>query len=136
MIHKGCGGNIAIDVSELYTLQSPAFTISVKGIIPGMMELSSKDSSGRLRLFCQKCGDHFSDKKDYEDELQDTCSVCGELYSPSEIKVTEPISKICNNCLEGKSSGNGTQKRILSLYGGAIRTADSPTLLTVMMKKM
>jgi hypothetical protein len=136
MNHKKCGGQIVLDLSGSFVINSPSLNITTKGISPGMIQIDASSQKKRPVLICKICEEKFSTQDEFEEGILEICGVCGHEYPPSEIRVTDFISRICNNCMkdDGKKS-DSSQKRILFLYGEVIRKVENPTLLTILMKK-
>lgn len=139
MIHKKCGGKLVLDCTSLYLIQSPSVKISSRGIFPGIIQIDSNKVKSTAKLICSKCQEVFSSKDEYEDGILEPCSICGNSYPPSEIKVTDCLSNVCVHCIElansSKLSSNKIKDKMLMLYGEILNKADSPTLLTILMKK-
>lgn len=138
MIHKDCGGNIVIDVSSVYRLRSPSIVYTQKGISPGMIEIDTSGKRGVFTLLCEKCEESFSQREEFEKNILEKCDACGEFYSPSEIKITDYIPKICIKCInkENRKEVSTARNRYISLFGEAIKSlGDAPALLTILMKK-
>ncbi len=139
MKHKKCGGSIVMDLTGLYIINSPSISITPKGISPGMIQIDSCVNKSHAKLICNKCNQVLSTKEDFEEEIIESCGVCGNEYDPSQIHVTDYISKICNECLNSKSTKTRTsnpQRNLLSLYGEIIQKGENPTLLTILLKKI
>lgn len=140
MIHKNCGGNIVMDLSGMYLINSPGLNITTKGIFPGMLQVDTSPEKRHIKLLCSKCGDSFSTKEEFESGIVDVCDICGKERSPSEIRITDYIPKICDNCIDNENSAklteNSIQKRIFSLYGEVLHKIESSTLLTILLKKL
>lgn len=139
MIHKDCEGQIVLDCSGIYTIQSPSMVITPKGITPGMIQIDAcKDKKG-VKLICSKCGEVFSTKDDFENKVLEECGICRHGKSPSKIRVTEYISRVCDDCIErvkvGKINTSRKADQILSYFGEVLQKLDAPTLLTILMKK-
>jgi hypothetical protein len=103
-----------------------------------MVQINASSQKKRVKLICSICEKEFVTKEDFEDEITESCCVCGNNYPPSKIKISDYIPKLCENCHEGNIPSKGgdiMQRRLLSLYGEAIRKESNPTLLTILMKK-
>lgn len=137
MIHKNCSGNVVVDLSSLYTLRSPSISISTRGLAHGMVQIESSKNKKPAVLLCEKCDQAFTNKEEFESGILEKCEVCQELYPPGELRVTDYIPLICEDCIKDKTrtpddTSNG---RYISLYMGVITKGDHPTLLTILMKK-
>lgn len=139
MIHKKCKGNIVLDCSSIYIINSPSMTINTKGITPGPIQIDYAKKKEPTKLMCIKCGSSFGTKEEFEEEILDSCSICGEECPPSQIRVTDYVNKICDTCIErGKSNKlnpDVLKDKMLMLYGQMLSKGDNPTLLTILMKK-
>jgi hypothetical protein len=139
MIHKSCGGKIVLDCTSMYIIQSPSIIISSKGISPGMIQIDScKDKKG-VKLLCSKCQITFSGKDDFENNLLDTCGICGNNHPPSKLRVSEFLSKVCEDCIDRTKSSkldiNKRKDQILAYFGEALQKLDAPSLLSILLKK-
>ena len=140
MIHKKCGGQIVMDCSSMYKIQSPSIVITTKGIQPGMIQIDTNNKRETPKLMCSSCGDIFQSKDEFESEILETCNICEQEKPPSEIMVNEYIYKICKTCIDKASNPEKlnlslSKDRTLSLYGQILKKADNMSLLTILMKK-
>lgn len=138
MKHKNCGGNIVLDLSSVYIINSPTIVISTKGMSPGMIQIDSSPGKNASKLSCNKCGESFSGKEKFEEEILGTCSICNKEFPPSELKVNDYIPMVCNECLDpnSKKKVESLQRSMLALYQEVLMKQDNPTLLTILMKKI
>lgn len=142
MRHIKCGGTIVLDCTSIFLLQSPAMVINSKGISPGMIEVVVNNKNGGFKYICQECDKVFSSKEEIEEQITETCSTCGDEHSPSHIRISDHVSRICNFCIEKVRNGkiqkldlSSINGRMLATLGSAIVSGDMPTLLTLMLKK-
>lgn len=139
MIHKKCTGKLVLDCTSMYLIQSPSIKITVNGVFPGVVQIDSNKAKGNARLICSKCGDTFSTKNEFEDEVLETCGLCGKNYPPSEIKINDYFTGLCIHCISKINSSkldvSEIKDRMLYMYGEILNKIDSPTLLTILMKK-
>lgn len=140
MIHKKCGGNIVMDCSSLYKIQSPSVVITTKGISPGMVQIDIANKRESSKLMCSSCGQIFQTKEEFDTEILETCIICEHEKSPSEIMINDYVNKICKECIDrannpDKLNTRLSKDRTLSLYGQAIRKVENISLLTILMKK-
>jgi len=119
----------------MYSIRSPAINISTKGIFPGVVEIAAPVKKSQVALVCPFC-DEIIQKEDFDNEITEKCSICGDVFPPSEIYVNDYISKICYGCIEKKQHGNNEIiNTYISLYDGVISRENSVTLLSLLMKK-
>lgn len=140
MIHKKCGGNIVMDCSSMYKIQSPSIQITTRGIQPGMVQIDTLNKRETPKLMCSSCGDVFQTKEEFESEILETCNICEHEKPPSKIMVNDYVYKICNECIDRannpeKLNPKLSKDRTLSLYGQVLKKVENVSLLTILMKK-
>jgi hypothetical protein len=93
--HKGCGGNLVLDVSGAVALLTPSFNFGVDSVGVGVVELSKRNNSvpiGKL-FMCSKCSNPVKTL-----EIEGQCIVCRKHHSPSRLNVTNAVPLICDDC--------------------------------------
>lgn len=141
MIHKKCGGKILLDCTSMYSIQSPSIRITPNGILPGVIQIDLNKEGKGSRYVCSTCGEILFGKEQYEKEIVEICCLCGEQHCPSEIRINDYISGICINCISKATSNDKelnpskNKDKLYIMYGELLKKQDSPTLLTVLLKK-
>lgn len=140
MKHRDCGGHIILVASEMYELVSPSLSITTRGISPGILELSTK-KGGSFKLLCSQCGEIFSSKEEFEEEVIESCSFCKGEKSPSELLVSDMFAPICKSCRsktpERKPAREQTMTdKLLIMYSEYLKNSNMPTLLSILTKKV
>ena len=95
--HKGCGGQLLLDVSGAVALLTPSFNFRVESTGIGTVELSERGKSvpiGQLFL-CSKCA-----QSPKQLEIEGQCIVCRKYQPTSKLNITTAIPLICGDCLE------------------------------------
>lgn len=139
MIHKNCGGSLVIDCSSMYVIRSPSIKITSKGLQPGVIQIDSSKIKSSAKLMCSTCHATFSNKEEYMEGVQEICSICHEKRDASEIKFADNTGFVCIHCIKKLSDSKfdikTSKDKLLLLYGEILSKVDSPTLLTILMKK-
>lgn len=133
MYHKKCTGKIEIDCTSMFVLRSPSIRVDSTGIFPGPIQIDSAKIKSSAKLVCHNCQETFTTKDEYEEGIVETCAICRDKYPPSQIRVVDGLSYVCQNCIDSKSSSK--ENKIAMYFGELIRNKDYPTLLTILMKK-
>jgi len=95
--HKGCGGQLLLDVSGAVALLTPSFNFRVESTGIGTVELSKRGKSvpiGQLFL-CSKCA-----QSPKQLEIEGQCIVCRKYLPVSKLNITTAVPLICTDCLE------------------------------------
>lgn len=131
MIHSNqkCRGNIVIDCSSFFTIQSPSIKITSRGVQPGIIQIDAGKSKS-TNLMCFKCGEVFSTKKQLDENILDSCSICGESFQPSKLYIIDNGggTRVCEKC----KSGNSDNEKVLALYGQFLKKAKYTNLLDIL----
>jgi len=133
--HKDCGGNVIISASDTIKLVSPGYKISVRGITPGALEITSV-GAGKCGFLCTKCGEAF---KESIENIEGMCFACDTYQDLDHIRVTNHLSLVCQGCLDVLSGKAETDDPSLTrmkevLYIPDSNNNSSISLKTVMMK--
>jgi hypothetical protein len=94
--HKGCGGQLLLDVSGAVALLTPSYNLSVGSAGIGTVELSRRGNSvpiGNLFL-CSKCS-----QSPKQIEIEGQCIVCRKYLPVSKLNITAAIPLLCTDCL-------------------------------------
>ena len=108
--HNKCGGPVILSLANSIKIVSPGFSISTRGISPGVMEIQSISKSPGF--VCLKCGHVFD--PDLTD-LLGFCITCSDYYPVQQIAVTDFLSSVCTDCFEeiskpGRSDDDAIQR--------------------------
>ena len=95
--HKGCGGQLLLDVTGAVALLTPSFNFRVDSTGIGTVELSKRGKSAPIgQLFmCSKCS-----QPTKQSEMEGQCIVCRKYLPVSKLNITSAVPLICTDCLE------------------------------------
>lgn len=117
MIHKGCGGKIFLDFSDVFVVRTRSVGLSPRGISIGVLEISDNVSNGSLKLSCGKCNTCV--KMDDVENIIMQCPYCRKKKSISEIICANQFPVICTDCQKvftGKSEPTKSMQEIASYF--------------------
>lgn len=95
--HKGCGGQLLLDITGAVALLTPSFNFRVESTGIGTVELSKRENSvpiGQL-FMCSKCS-----QPTKQLEMEGQCIVCRKYQPVSKLNITSAVPLICTDCLE------------------------------------
>lgn len=115
--HRGCGGNVYVDISRAFEWPSPSLTITAEGISVGVTEFRLKKQtkkSGPI-LRCDNCDEEWV-LQDSVEHLEAECQVCGTVRPVSEMGNNRQVQCACKSCQDvmtgAKSPENSRQRKV------------------------
>ncbi len=110
--HAKCGGNLTVDISNLFSFKSPSLGVCPDGISIGVMELTTKNKPD-IKFVCEKCEKDVPFRN--QDEINVMCDICKKPHPASETLSMYQIRSICSGCfdmLTGTKSPTESIKKI------------------------
>lgn len=98
--HKGCGGQLLLDISGVVGLLTPSYNFRTNSVGFGTVELSKRTSAVSVGqcFSCSKCSEHTTIP-----QIEGQCVVCRKYMGVPKLFITDSIPLICGDCLEGLS---------------------------------
>lgn len=113
--HKKCGGELFIDLSNMFTFKTPSAAISPDGIKVGVVEFQTK-ARGSLRLSCSKCDSELNPAE--SEEILVMCALCKSYHPVDEVYTSYQINALCGNCrdmISGKKEPSPSMQDVVRL---------------------
>lgn len=130
-VHKDCGGDLLVDLSDNFVLIAPAISLSTRSATISVTELDTKGNKKlKISFFCRKCKEEV---RKNDSRVLARCSVCPNQNPITQMYTTDVLPAICEKCvesLEGKDASGITPstKKWLNLRPGFAKVLISNVL--------